>query len=155
MRIITLVGFIILPVCVGAISYLITGKNMALYGQFTKPPFSPPSWLFSVAWTILYILMGVASYLVFSHKSDTMEYKFAMTLYIVQLILNFIWSPLFFNMRWYLGALVCLLLMWICILFMMVYFSQIYKPAAWLMLPYLLWSTFAAYLNAGVYMLNK
>lgn len=146
-----LIGCLIIPLAVGGISALLTRGSMETFGALNKPPLSPPGWLFPVVWTILYILMGIASYLVLtSGKPDST----ALTVYGIQLAFNFIWSIIFFNLELYLFAFIWLVLLWLLILATVILFYQISKPAGYLMLPYLLWVTFAGYLNYAIYLLN-
>ena len=122
------------------------------YETVNQPPLTPPMWLFPVVWSILFVLMGIASYLVVMQKGEDTK---ALTLYTVQLIFNFFWSIWFFNLGWYLFAFLWLVALWILILATTVAFYRISKPAAWLMLPYLVWVAFAGYLNLGVWWLNR
>jgi len=127
---------------------------MEAFGKLNQPPLSPPGWLFPVAWTILYILMGLASCYVWSSgASDTRKLR-ALSFYTLQLILNFFWSILFFCMGLYLFSFIWLLVLWAAILITSVLFHFIDCRAGKLMIPYFLWVTFAAYLNLGVYILN-
>lgn len=143
---------IALPLAVGFISSGITRNQMQAFGELNQPPFSPPAWLFPIAWTILYVLMGIASYLVL--RSDSKYKVAAIALYISQLIMNFMWSPVFFNMQDYVSALVILLTMWTTTIILAILCWFIDKRATWCLVPYILWTTFAAYLNAGVGALN-
>lgn len=142
---------IAIPLAVGGLSSLLTNKAMDSFSQLNQPPLSPPTWLFPVVWSILYILMGIASYkIALSDKpNDT-----ALTLYGIQLGFNFLWSIVFFNLGWYLFAFLWLLELWLLILLTTISFYKISKSAAYLMIPYLIWVTFAGYLNYGVYLLN-
>jgi len=142
---------ILIPLAVGGLSALLTGDGMETFGSLNKPPLSPPAWLFPVAWTILYILMGVASYLVLTSGKPSGK---ALTVYGVQLVFNFFWSIIFFNLELYLFAFIWLVALWILILATAYLFYEISKPAGYLMLPYLLWVTFAGYLNLSIYLLN-
>lgn len=136
----------------GALAGLITMGSMDSYGTLTKPPLSPPGALFPIVWTILYVLMGVAAYLIYtSHSPDKRR---ALTLYGVQLGLNFLWPILFFCFHAYLFSFFWLVALWILILWTMYAFYQIRPGAAYLLVPYLLWVTFAGYLNLGIYLLN-
>lgn len=116
-----------------------------------KPTFAPPGFLFPVVWTILYVLMGIASYLVLTSGKPTGN---ALIVYGIQLVFNFFWSILFFNLGLCMFAFLWLVLLWLLILLTTVLFYQILKPAGYLMIPYLLWVTFAGYLNLGIYLLN-
>ena len=142
------------PLAVGALSAWLTKDNMILFECIRKPPLSPPGWLFPVVWTLLYLLMGLASYFVSTSGKPKKQVNAALTLYGVQLFFNFLWSILFFNLGNYLLALVWLLVLWLLIIATTRRFFAIDKRAGWLMLPYLAWVTFAAYLNYGIYKLN-
>ena len=143
--------FIAIPLAVGGLSALLTHNSMEFFQTLNKPPLSPPGWLFPVVWTVLYILMGIASYLVLtSGKSN----QTALTIYGVQLFFNFFWSILFFNMQSYLFAFIWLVILWLLIFVTSVLFHQIFKLSGYLMLPYLLWVTFAGYLNFSICLLN-
>jgi benzodiazapine receptor len=146
-----LITCLAIPLAVGGLSSLLTQNSMETFTVLNKPSLSPPGWLFPVVWTILYIFMGIASYLVLTADKSS---ETALTLYGVQLIFNFFWSIIFFNLNLYLFAFIWLILLWLLILGTMLAFYQISKPAAYLMLPYLLWVTFAGYLNYSIYLLN-
>lgn len=145
-----LITAIAIPLAVGAASAWLTKDGMKAFALVNKPPLTPPDWLFPVAWSILYILMGIASYLAGMEK----PYSGSICLYGLQLIFNFFWSIWFFDRGWYLFSFLWLLCLWGLILATTVAFYRIKKPAGYLMLPYLLWVTFAGYLNFGVYLLN-
>lgn len=145
---------IAIPLIVGGLSALISGGGMETFEQLNQPPLSPPGFLFPIVWTILYILMGISSYLVYTSDSDPAEISAALKVYGLQLAVNFFWSIFFFNFGWYLFSFIWLLLLWVLILIMIVKFLPISKTAAYLQLPYLLWVTFAGYLTLGVYFLN-
>ncbi|MCI5640432.1 MAG: tryptophan-rich sensory protein, partial [Lachnospiraceae bacterium] len=110
--------------------------------------------LFPVVWTILYILMGISSYLI-THSDSQVDKTNALTLYTLQLGANFLWSILFFGMGWYFFSFLWLCLLWVLILATILSFQKISPRAAWLLVPYLLWVTFAGYLNLGIALLNK
>ena len=136
----------------GGLAALFTGNSMEFYQSLKQPPLSPPGWVFPLAWTILYSLMGVAAYLVWMR--DSTGRNGALFFYGLQLIFNFVWPLLFFNARAYRASLIWLLLLWVLILITTARFFQETKAAGWLMIPYLLWVAFAGYLNAGVWLLN-
>lgn len=140
-----------IPLAVGSLSAALTRDQMNLYETVQKPALTPPGWIFPVVWTILYILMGIASYLVLvsEENKDT-----ALKAYGLQLAANFIWPLLFFNLQQYTLAFFWLLLLWLLIYITTVLFYRISKPAGYLMLPYLLWVTFAGYLNLSIALLN-
>lgn len=150
----TLISAVIIPLLTGTISALISKDGMKNFENINQPPYSPPQWLFPVAWTILYVLMGIASYIVFTSNCDIEHKRNALIFYGIQLFFNFLWSPVFFGAKLYLFAFIWLLIMWVLIIVTMLKFFKIDKTAGLLMLPYLLWVTFAAYLNFGVFMLN-
>ena len=141
---------IAIPLLVGGLAAFLTRDNMDIFTQLDKPPLSPPGILFPIVWTILYTLMGIASYLVVSSDADKEEIQNALFVYGLQLAVNFFWSIFFFNLGWYLFAFFWLLLLWGFILYTIVVFYQISKPAAYLLIPYLLWVTFAGYLNFAI-----
>ena len=145
---------IALPLLVGALSALLTRESMMLFEVVQKPPLSPPGWLFPVVWTILYALMGVASYLVLTSGAPKDEISKALSIYLYQLLINFLWSTWFFNFQWYLFAFFWLVLLWVMILVTLVRFYRISKPAGYFLIPYLRWVTFAGYLNLGIALLN-
>ena len=142
-----------IPLGVGGLSALLTSGNMQLFEEINKPPLSPPGWLFPVVWTILYASMGDALYLVTMAK-DT---KYNLPAYIsfgVQLFFNFFWSIIFFNAKAYLFAFIWLILLWVAIIANIYFFYKVNKTAGKILIPYLIWVTFAGYLNFGIYLLN-
>ena len=144
--------FIAIPLLIGGLSALITMGNMQLFDSINKPPLAPPKWLFPVVWTILYIMMGIASY--FLYKADSEEGREALVLYGIQLFFNFWWSIIFFNLKAYWFAAIWLFTMWIIILILLIKSKKIDVRSFWLLLPYFLWTTFAFYLNVGIAILN-
>ena len=146
---------ILIPIAAGLLSAFFTRNNMDLYQSIIKPPLAPPAILFPIVWTILYTLMGISSAIVYNSDADSEDKKQALLLYGLQLIVNFFWSILFFNQRAFLLSLIWLVLLWILILWMIVCFYKINKTAAWLQIPYLLWVSFAGYLNLMIYLLNR
>lgn len=155
-----LVISVLIPLTIGSLSALLSANGMKVYGTLNKPPLSPPGWVFSVAWSILYIMMGTAYYLVMEtpkNKDDlSREPKWVATvLYSFQLLLNFMWSLIFF--RWELRLLA---FAWLLALAAMVFlcvwvFMKANRLAGWMMIPYALWLCFAGYLNMGAYLLNR
>ena len=150
----TILIFIAVPLLVGGLAALLTQDSMEMFKQLNKPPLAPPGWLFPIVWTILYVLMGVASYLVYSSNKESEEVSGALSVYRLQLAVNFFWSIFFFRFNWYLFAFFWLILLWVLVLYTTILFYRISKPAGYLMIPYLIWVTFAAYLNLGIYLLN-
>lgn len=149
----TLIMNLIVPLAIGGLSTFLTKDSMNLYETITRPSLSPPSWLFPVAWTLLYILMGISSYLV--TVSDSESKTEALTLYSISLVLNFIWSPIFFIGQNYLVAFIVLVILWYTVFQMIQAFFEIRPLAATLQIPYLIWLTFAGYLNLSIYFLNR
>ncbi len=146
---------LLFPLAVGGLSALISGGGMETFQSLNQPPLSPPGWLFPIVWTILFLLMGIASYLVSTSDAPRGQARFAKKIYAAQLIVNFFWPILFFNLQQYLLAFFWLILLWVLILKTLLSFYKISKPAGYLLLPYLLWVTFAGYLNLGVFLLNR
>lgn len=142
-----------LPLVTGGLSSLLAG-GMGGYKNLNQPPLAPPGWVFPVVWTILFLAMGYAAYRVQISDAGPEQKSRAMMAYYVQLALNFLWSILFFRFDAYLLAFVELLLLWAAICVTMWKFYRIDERAGDLLLPYLLWVTFAAYLNLGIYLLN-
>ena len=145
---------ILIPLAVGALSAGITAGSMSIFEQIDKPPLSPPGWLFPVVWTLLYTLMGLSSYLVYTADVPDGQKTHTLQIYGIQLAVNFFWSIIFFNFQAFLFAFWWLILLWGLIIWTISAFGKITKPAAWLLVPYLLWVTFAGYLNYGIYLLN-
>lgn len=142
---------ILIPLAAGSLSALLSG-NMSEYAGLNKPALSPPSFVFPVVWTILYILMGISSYLIF--QSQDPDRTKALKTYALQLFFNFGWSILFFGFSLYLPAFFWLAALIVLILIMIYQFYRINPLAAYLQIPYLLWCIFAAYLNFMIYRLN-
>lgn len=142
-----------IPLAVGGLATLLSG-GMGDYRQLNQPPLSPPGWVFPIVWTILYLLMGYSSYRVYTAGKAPALTEKALKLYAAQLFLNFLWPIVFFGFSWYLGAFFVLLGLWILILLTMRAFTAIDETAGDLLIPYILWVTFAGYLNVGVAILN-
>ena len=146
---------IAIPVIVGMVSALLTRNSMELFQSIDKPPLAPPGWLFPVVWTILYVLMGISSYLILQSGEEREEIRKALTIYGYQLVVNFLWPTFFFNFGWYFFSFIWLLLLWALVLIMILRFKDINKLAAYMNIPYLVWLTFAGYLNLGIWILNR
>lgn len=141
------------PLAVGGLSALLSG-GMSEYRQLNQPPLAPPGWVFPLVWTVLYLLMGYASYRVQVSGKEPVAIRRALRVYAAQLLLNFLWSILFFGLEWRLAAFILLIGLWILIYLTMRHFSELDELAGDLLIPYILWVTFAGYLNLGVYLLN-
>ena len=137
----------------GLLSVLLTLGNFKAYSALLQPPLAPPGWLFPIVGGILYILMGVSVYLVY--ESDAEEKYIGLAVYVLQLIFNFLWLIIFFNIGNLLFAFVWLVFLWVLVLAMTISFYKVNKTAGLLQLPHLLWVTFAGYLNIALYILNK
>jgi len=145
---------ILIALAVGALGGIVTSNGMPNYEQIIKPALTPPSIVFPIVWTILYILMGISAAMVWKQESSKQR-RFALIIYALQLVLNFLWSYLFFSMQAYFLSFVCLLVLWVLIVMMIWSFSRVDPRAARLQIPYLLWVTFAGYLNFAVWLLNR
>lgn len=158
---------ILIPLAVGTAAGLLTMGGMRQFEALNKPPLSPPAWVFPVAWTILYTLMGISSYFIYISEPEELSgdvsnkntkennrKEQALTTYGYQLIVNFLWPVFFFHFQWYFFSFLWLVLLWILVAKMILEFGQISKTAALLNIPYLLWLSFAGYLNLGVWLLN-
>lgn len=143
-----------IPLAVGGAGALLSG-GMTNYGVMVKPPLSPPGWVFPVVWTVLYLLMGWASWLVWKSEAPREEKRRALILYGAQLAVNFVWPLIFFGAEMYLTALLVLVALWVLILLTIRAFSGINERAGDLLIPYILWVSFAAYLNLGIFLLNR
>lgn len=137
----------------GGLVALLTRNSMDIYNRIIQPPFAPPAIIFPIAWTILYTLMGISAYMIY--KSKLSLKSTALTVYAVQLLLNFAWPVIFFNGDMFFTAFVLLIIIWILVLWMISLFYKIEPLAAYLQIPYALWLTFAAYLNLSIYLLNR
>ena len=134
-----LVISILIPLAIGSLSTVIS-KNRSMYFSINKPALSPPAFIFPVVWTILYVFMGISSYIIYESKSP--DKSNALRTYAVQLFFNFFWSIIFFGLSQYLFAFLWLL-------------ALISPAAAYLQIPYIVWCIFAAYLNFMIYIMNK
>lgn len=146
----------VIALAVGGVSALLSRNGMDYYAQtVNKPSLSPPMWLFPVVWSILYILMGIGSAIVFLKREEKpVEVTASLRIYGLQLVVNFFWSIIFFNLRNYLCAFIWLLLLMFLIVIMILQFRKISPVAAYLQIPYLLWVIFAGVLTWMVYMIN-
>lgn len=136
----------------GVVIAFLTRDSMEVYANVQQPPLAPPGVVFPIVWTILYTLMGISAYMI-TESNSKLKNK-ALTVYGVQLFLNFIWPLVFFNGQMFLFAFIILMALWIMVLWMIGLFYKINPISAFLQIPYALWLTFAAYLNLGVYLLN-
>ena len=144
-----------IPMTVGIIAAALTRDSMNIYDTLKVPPLAPPSILFPIVWTILYILMGVSSAIIFINRDRFPdEAKKGFIWYGVSLILNFSWSIIFFNLQASFFALLVLIAMLVTIIKTIIEYYKVMPLAAYLQIPYVLWVAFAGYLNAGIWLLN-
>ena len=146
---------VLISLAVGGFSALLTMGNMDIYSEVYTPALSPPGFLFPIVWTVLYTLMGISAAIIYGKREEyPSQVRHALTVYAFSLFVNFFWSIIFFNMRSFLFAFVWLLLLWYLILKTIMLYKQISPVAAYLQIPYLIWVTFAGYLNLGIFLLN-
>lgn len=146
--------FIVISELTGALSAILSGGSFSFYKELEQPPFSPPGWVFPVVWVVLYALMGISAYLIYSSGAENKKVKKALIVYGAQLLVNFSWSILFFGLKLPLAAAIIIILLIGLVSAMIVLFCRIRPIAAYLNIPYILWLIFAAYLNIGVVLLN-
>jgi benzodiazapine receptor len=153
--IVKLVVSIVACQAAGAIGSVFTAPNIPTwYAALEKPFFTPPSWLFAPAWITLYLLMAIAAFLIWRKGLGEEGVKCALTVFLVQLVLNALWSVVFFGLQSPLYGMVVILAMWIAILLTIIKFFRLSAAAGSLMLPYILWVTFASALNIAIWVLN-
>lgn len=146
---------ILIPLLVGAVAGLFTSSGVnGWYALANKPWFNPPNWIFAPMWTLLYVMMGIAFFLVWKAEADKTVKQTAMILFAVQLVINFFWSFIFFKLQQPGWAFAEIMLMWVMILFTIIWFGKISATAAWLLVPYICWVSFAAVLNYSIWKLN-
>jgi tryptophan-rich sensory protein len=125
------------------------------YPTLIKPSFKPPNWLFAPVWTALFLLMGIAMFLVWSQRAEApKERRRAITIFFVQLFFNILWSIMFFGLKTPLLGFIVIIILWVLILATIIRFFKISKPAGWLLIPYILWVSFASILNLAILVLN-
>ena len=147
--------WVLLAEAVGAVSGWLTRDSVKLYEEtIIQPPLSPPGWVFPVVWTLLFALMGIGAARIYL-ASESKARSLGLNLFIAQLVVNFFWSPIFFNLQAFGAAFLWLLLLWVLVFAMILQFRRVDPLAAKLQIPYLIWLTFAAYLNLGVWYLNR
>ncbi len=147
-------AWILLAEAVGGLSGWLTRDGAKAYSEsIIQPPLSPPALVFPIVWGILFALMGIGAARIYL-APPSRERTNSLRIFLLQLAFNFFWSILFFNLQAFGAALVWLLILWGLILWMIVTFRKVDPLAAWMQIPYLLWVTFAAYLNYGIWMLN-
>ncbi len=156
MNVLKLVASLAVVLAAGAVGSLATTKAIPTwYRGLAKPSFNPPDWLFGPAWTLLYLLMAVAAFLVWKQGIGASGVKLALAVFLVQLALNALWSVFFFGLHSPLAGLVDIIVLWLAILVTIVLFFRVSGAAGVLLLPYIAWVSFAAVLNAAVLALNR
>lgn len=154
-NIITFIIAIAIPLSVGFLSSYLTKDTMEQYQQLVQPEFAPPGWIFPIVWTILFVLMGVSSYIVYNEGIENSNVRNALLFYGIQLIVNFFWTIIFFGFELRGFAFIWLILLLVLIIITTVKFYRINKIAAYLMIPYIIWVSFAGVLNYVIWQLNK
>jgi benzodiazapine receptor len=151
-----IIVFILVCEFAGVIGSLFTSPSIpGWYAGLAKPAFNPPNWVFAPVWTILYALMGISAYLVYEKGPRKSEVRKALAVFAGQLVLNALWSIVFFGAHMILGAAVVIIILWGMILASIMLFSKISRTAACLLIPYILWVSFATILNISLYVLNR
>lgn len=150
-----LISAILICEIIGIIGSLFTIPAISgWYAYLAKPELAPPNWIFGPVWTLLFMLMGIAMYLIWKKGLERRDIKIALGVFACQLLLNLLWSIIFFGLRSPGGAFIEIIFLLLAILTTIIVFAKISKPAAWLLAPYILWVIFAAYLNYAIYSLN-
>jgi len=155
-NIVKLIISIIIPVAAGATSGFFTASGVGgWYQGINKPSWNPPGWIFGPVWTTLYVLMGISLFLIWKSEIASDYKRNALILFAIQLTLNFFWSFIFFNQNQIGWAFVEIIALWLLILLTIFAFASINKTAAWLLVPYISWVSFAAILNYTIWKLNS
>lgn len=149
----SLIISIIIPLFVGLLSSLLTLNSFSKFSLLDKPPLSPPGWLFPIVWTILYVLMGISSYLIY--EENDVHSDCCLKIYLLSLFVNLLWSPIFFSLELRLFAFIIIIVLDLLVAYTIFCYYKVNKKAAYLQIPYLVWVLFATYLNLAVYLLNR
>lgn len=146
---------ILIALLVGGASAFLTRNNMDIYDELITPPLAPPSILFPIVWTVLYVLMGISAAMIYTAKDEPFKERYsALAIYASSLVVNFSWSIIFFNLKAYLFAFIWLLFLLFLIVKTIMQYKKIRPIAAYLQIPYAVWVAFAGYLNLGIWVLN-
>ncbi len=146
---------IVISELAGIIGSVFTTPSIAgWYATLVKPALNPPAWVFGPVWTTLFALMGISAFLIWKKGLDRRDVKIALSIFIGQLVLNTLWSIIFFGLHSPGGALIEIVFLWLAILWTIIVFYKISRPAAYLLVPYILWVSFASYLNYAIWTLN-
>jgi translocator protein len=150
-----LIAAILIPLVIGFLGSIATLAEIPTwYAALSKPSWAPPNWLFGPIWTTLYILMGIALFLVWREGLERRDVRFALLIFAVQIVLNLLWSIVFFSYHSLLGGFIMIIVLWLAIFANIIAFYVISKPAGLLLVPYIIWVSIASYLNYSVYLLN-
>lgn len=150
-----LICVLVIP-ALGAVGGIVTSSNIAgWYEGLQKPAGTPPNWVFGPVWTLLYVLIGISLALIWDRAPSGPTKNQALVIFAVQMVLNLVWTPVFFGAHLVLAALVIIALLWFAILMTILAFRKLNRTAAWLLVPYLIWVSYASYLNAGILWLNR
>ena len=144
---------LLIPLVGGFLSGIVSMTGIRGFDSLNKPIFTPPGYIFPIVWTILYILMGISSFIIYNEKDY--HSNCCLKLYGINLFMNFLWSPIFFGLKLRLFALIWIIILNVVIIYMIICFYKVNKKAAYLQIPYLIWSLFATYLNLTFYLLNR
>jgi tryptophan-rich sensory protein len=144
---------LLIPLVLGMLSGIISMGGMKEFNSLIKPILSPPGFLFPIVWTILYVLMGISSYLIY--KENDYHSNCCLKIYGINLFMNFLWTPIFFGLNLRLFALIWIILLDVVVIYMIICFYKVNKKAAYLQIPYFIWCLFATYLNLSIYLLNR
>ena len=154
-NIVKLVTSLVVCQCAGIVGSVFTAPAIPnWYATLQKPAFTPPNWLFAPAWITLYLLMGIAAFLVWRVGLENRRVRTALIIFLVQLVLNALWSVVFFGMQSPLYGVIVIAILWLMILLIIFKFARISAVAAWLLVPYILWVSFATALNISIWILN-
>lgn len=150
-----LICVLVIP-ALGAVGGIVTSSNIAgWYEGLQKPAGTPPNWVFGPVWTLLYVLIGISLALIWDRAPSGPAKNRALVIFAAQMVLNLVWTPVFFGAHLVLAALVIIALLWFAILMTILAFRKLDRTAAWLLVPYLIWVSYASYLNAGILWLNR
>ena len=144
---------LLIPLSVGIISGLLSMNGIKEFATLSKPFLSPPGFIFPIVWTILYVLMGISSYLIYNEQDY--QSTCCLKIYALNLFVNFMWSLIFFGLKLRLFAFIWIIILDIVVIYMIYCFYKVNKKAAYLQIPYLIWCLFATYLNLAIYLLNR
>ena len=144
---------LLIPVVGGFLSGIIAMGGIKEFNSLIKPMLSPPGFIFPIVWTILYVLMGISSYLIYNENE--INSSCCLKIYAINLFINFLWTPLFFGLNLRLFSFIWIILLDVVIVYMIFCFYKVNKKAAYLQIPYLIWSLFATYLNLSFYLVNR